>query len=112
MRIRAIAAATLLALAFAAGAYAQQATGSWAGVNPRNITFQPIDTSRAMRPGATDRAFRAPGQMRTTGIDRFFPKLNIATWPPKVANVFVLPQSSNQFQPNVPKGYNPFGQPK
>lgn len=112
MRSRAIAAATILTLAFAASAEAQQAAGNWGGVNPRNITFQPIDTSRALRPGATDRAFRAPGQMRTTGIDRFFPKLNIATWPPRVANVFVMPQTSNQFQPNPPKGYNPFVQAK
>lgn len=98
---------TLVFLAAMKGS-AQQGSAPWAGTNARNIQFKPIDTSRAMRPTAADKAFRPYSQPRTSPLDRLFPKLNIATWPPKVANVFVVDQKSNPYQPNPPKGINPF----
>lgn len=107
MRKILIVAGALLGITLVLKASAQQPGGFWTGTDPRKIEFKTIDTSRALRPSATSRAFHAPSNPTPTGIGRFFPKLSLGSWPPNRANVSVLDQKKNPFQPN-PKGFNPF----
>lgn len=77
----------------AAHGSAQHIGRAWTGADPRNIQLKPIDTSRAFMPGATDRAIRSATPMRPFTIDRFFPKFNVAPWPPRIANPFQFPKA-------------------
>ena len=105
------AAAALLALAVGASAFAQSA-GNWAAGVRRPMEFKPIDTSNAMKPFNATKAFRTTPQTRTFDFNRLFPKLTLASWPPRQAKVNILETKNNPFQPNPPKGKNPFEMPK
>jgi hypothetical protein len=81
---------------------------SWTGANPRNLQFKPIDTSKAMKAFPTNKAFHTPSPVKNTGIDRFFPKLTLGSWPPRQGIVTIADGKNNPFQPNPPKGVNWF----
>lgn len=107
-----ILAGTLLSITLVLKASAQQGGGSWSGTDPRQIQFKQVDTSKAIRPSAASRAFHSPSPISNPGINRFFPKLSLGSWPPNRANVSVLNPKQNNFQPILPKGKNPFGEIK
>jgi hypothetical protein len=79
---------------------------------PPKVKLQTIDTSKAMSGtnstvanNLTAPRARSP---RFFSMGNFFPTISLASWPPKVPNVFQLPQKENPYQPNPPKGTNPF----
>jgi hypothetical protein len=82
---------------------------SFNGVNPRNLNFQvPASTSRAMR-SMNMRAMQPPagaGTVTPNLNNSFRPNLALGTWPPKVANVFILKDSP--YQPPLPNPKNNF----
>lgn len=81
--------------------------GAWSGTDPRKIQFKTIDTSKAMKPPNTSKAFHAMSPTTGPNVNHFFPKLSLGSWPPKTANVSVLDQKKNVYQPK-PVGVNPF----
>lgn len=97
----------VLALTFSLKGFAQQKSSFWSGTDPRKVQFKQIDTTKAIRPSSATSAFHAPPKLKATGVDRFFPKLSLGSWPPGRATVSVLDPKANPFQPN-PKGFNPF----
>lgn len=82
--------------------------GSWSGTTPRNISFVPVDTSKAMKPSANiAKAFHAAPTPSGPNLSNFFHKMTFGAWPPTRANVTVLDQKQNVFQPK-PVGVNVF----
>ena len=79
---------------------------------PPSLNLQPVDTSRAMSSvtSTTSNALTAPRTRspRFFSMGNFFPTISVATWPPRLPNVFTLPQGNNPYQPNPPGGVNPF----
>jgi hypothetical protein len=103
-----------LPLALTAPAAAQQSQGAvfmsnFSGVNPRNINFVPLDTTKAMKNLNVNSAFRTPQQSQSLSLSSLFPKFQLGSWPPIVPNTPVLSQKNNQFQPNPILGKNLFG---
>ncbi len=101
---------TLIVASMVAGAAAgQQNSQILTGVNPRNITFEPVDTSRALGQPNFTRNFRPlSGGGRFFNFTNFFRPISLGSWPPNRANVTVLPPYSSPFQPNPIRGSNPF----
>ncbi len=59
------------------------------GVSPRQITFQKVDTSRAIQPGFNiGQSFRPPKPPTTFSLSSVFPRITLAPWPPKLPNFF------------------------
>ena len=83
----------------------------WAGTRARDVKFVPIDTTKALQPRNVQ-AFHPVQQQRAFHLSNIFPKFTMPSWPPRTANVTVLDQKQNVFQPNPPKGFNPFDPPK
>jgi hypothetical protein len=79
------------------------------GVNPRNMNFKlPAATTRAMR-SINMRAMQPPAgtNLTTPNVSSSFrPNLAVGSWPPKVANVFILKDSP--YQPPLPNPKNNF----
>jgi hypothetical protein len=48
---------------------------------------------------------RRPSGMTTFNTSKVFPRISLGSWPPKLPQVSVLPQSKNPFQPK-PIGIN------
>ena len=74
---------------------------------PKQITFTPIDTSKALAPQPSiSQAIRPPSSKANTpfNLSSVFPKISMPSWPPKTVQTSVLPQSQNIFQPTPPKG--------
>ena len=115
MRILSTAAAAALLL-FVAWPTAAQSPGTgnfFMGANPRNLTFKTVDVTRAMKPrGLTPGVTVKQPSLGLPNLTSFFPSFNLTnTWPPKrLGQPQVL--TKNPFQPNPPKGYNPFDPPK
>lgn len=67
---------------------AQQPTMStfMTGVNPQNLNFTPLDTSKALQPRSnTASAFRSPSPMRAFDLGRYFPRIQLPmSWPPTI----------------------------
>lgn len=100
---------TALTLAAGLPLPAQQGVSTFfTGVNPRNITMTPIDTSKATRAFDFSKSFRTPTQTKTFNLSNVFPKIHLPTWPPIVPSTPVLGKSQNPFQPNALAGRNPF----
>lgn len=78
------------------------------GADPQKLTFKPVDTSRALKQFNMSNTMHRPSQMSALNPSRLFPKFTLGTWPPKLAQVSILPQKQNPFQPKVPVGKNPF----
>ena len=87
------------------------ATSFFTGVNPHDMTFSKVDTSRALRPPSVNGAFHPPTQQRAFPLGNVFPKISLGSWPPRLPNVSFL-QGKNPFQPNPLRGVNPFNPPK
>ncbi len=111
--------AALVALALTIPATAQtgqtmsssQFFQSFNGVNPRNVNFTTIDTSKAMKTTNVNSAFRTPAQQKPFSLTNVLPKVSMPTWPPKIASPpAILSQKNNPFQPNPIYGKNPFDQ--
>jgi len=82
--------------------------GSWVGTNPRNINFVPIDTSKALTPSSNlAKAFHPAPTPSGPNLSNIFRKFTFGAWPPTTANVSVLDQKQNVFQPK-PVGVNVF----
>jgi len=80
---------------------------------PRNIKFEPIDVSRAISPSNVNRGFYRPSSsLMTPPKGNPFPKISMPSLPGPIPQTSVMPQSQNIFQPNPPKGINPFNPPK
>ncbi len=77
------------------------------GVDPNTVRFQPVDTSRAMRPGNLNSAFRPPPSPSKFSLGSLFPKLAMPSWPPRIAST-PIQTGPNPFQPNPILGQNPF----
>jgi hypothetical protein len=92
-------------------------TSVWGGA-PRNITFTPIDTSKAVGPSSNlSKAFKMPSATSATNkpfnLTNMMPSISLPSWPPKTPQVSVLPQTQNIYQPTPPKGaVNLFNYPK
>jgi hypothetical protein len=74
---------------------------------PKQIQFVPVDTSRAIAPQASlGQAVRPTSSKMTNpfNLSSIFPKISMPSWPPKSAQVSVLPQAQNIYQPTPPKG--------
>src|SRR5262245_26916429 len=103
MRLVTRLASLALVLCFAGAAHAQ----SGLFTTPRNLTYTPIDTSKALNTQVSaSRALKLPSQSNVANkpfnIGNVFPKISLGNWPPKTPQVSVLPQSQNIFQPNTP----------
>src|SRR5688500_11842899 len=108
-------AAALLCGAAAVGTWPAQAQDpgqffqTFNGVNPRKMNFQvPSNTTRAMR-SMNMRAMQGPTGAGTTtpNLNSYFPRsLAVGSWPPKVAEVFILKDSP--YQPPLPNPKNNF----
>jgi len=67
--------------------------GQASAVNPRQLTFTKIDTSKAMQAPNLSGAFAKPPQPTPIGLNGMFPKISLGSWPPKLPNVSILPSS-------------------
>jgi hypothetical protein len=106
----ALAAMTLTIPASAQTMSSSQFFQGFNGVNPRNVTFSAIDTTKAMQTMNVNSAFRPSAQQKPFNLTNILPKVSMPSWPPKVATPTILPQKSNPFQPNPIYGKNPFDQ--
>ncbi len=106
-----VVAASVALLSEARGQQYRQAQEFMTGVNPHQLTFRPIDTSRALRPSSQASTFYQP-KVKPFGLNTVFPRISLGSWPPKLPNIFVLPRKDNPFQPNPIRGRNPFDPPK
>ena len=102
---------SLLLFAAAIPAFGQGAGSFFTGVNPRQISNVPIDTSRAMRPTNLNRAFHQHASPQPFSLANIFPKMHVGTWPPVIPSVPILEKYKNPFQPNPLVGKNPFDPP-
>lgn len=101
-------AATLLVLAAAWPVLAQRPPTSFVtGVDPSSLRFQPVDTSRAMRPDNINSAFRPTPAPSKFSLGSMFPRMGMPSWPPRIARTPIL-KGPTPFQPNPIKGQNPF----
>jgi hypothetical protein len=99
----------ILVLVVAVPVIGQSSAGTFfTGVNPRNITNVPIDTSQALKAMPINNAFRTPSQTKPFSLGNLFPKVHLSSWPPIVPNTPVL--KTNPYQPNPIYGKNPFSQ--
>lgn len=109
--------AAALLMGSATAAHAQQASTFLTGVAPSAVKMKPINTSNALRPTSSAlNAFHRPSMsplFSASNMAKRIPtQLSLGAWPPTLPNVFTLPQSANIFQPNPPKGVNPFNPKK
>ena len=103
--------ASLLVVLALAGHASAQGSGI-AGSNifggaPRQIVSTPIDTSKAIAPQTSvSRALRTPSSKANFpfNLSGIMPSISLPSFPPKTAQVSVLPQSLNPFQPTPIKG--------
>src|SRR5579884_1325509 len=70
--------------------------------------FQPIDTSKALKPPSLSNFNNGGFRLRNPSLS--FPSLSLTPgrWPASGISSPVLTGSKNLFQPNPPKGLNPF----
>ena len=111
----AIGAAVFLAQANPVVAQAQVSPGAqfmsnFNGVNPRNVPLPVLDASKAMKNLNINSAFKTPATTKPFSLSNVFPKINLPTFPPKVATTPILSQQMNPYQPTRPVGVNLFGQ--
>jgi len=89
MRTGWIALGLMVGLGLAAPALAQQNLGSaqvqsmFTGVNPRNITFTPIDTSKAFKQ-LNSQVIRFPSSQPPFSLSNLFRSMPILSWPPRL----------------------------
>lgn len=89
------------------------ANSFFTGVNPRNIQSKNlVQPGKALKNYNVTSALRPQPKPSVFNVGRVFPKISLASWPPTVPTVGILNQKSNPFQPNPPKGINPFDPPK
>jgi len=102
MRIFALA----IVLLTTASAQAQVGGANVWGGTPRSLNFTPVDTSRAIGASNLNTAFRPPSAAtnKPFNLGSLMPNITMPSWPPKNAQVSVLPQKQNPFQPNPIKG--------
>ena len=113
--MRILSGAIVLVLALSTQTTAQQTldpSSFLTGVKPGNLQFKPINTGTAIKPLGLNSAFPAQRQQSAFGLGKVFPKISLGSWPPKLAQSPLLPQTSNVFQPSPPKGFNPFANAK
>ena len=77
------------------------------GMRTQTVSVKPMDTSRAMKPQTLSKYPRF-GPQKAMSASSFFPKLSLGNWPPKFPTPSILKGTDNPFQPNPPKGHNPF----
>ncbi len=85
--------------------------------SPPTLNIKPLDATNSLVKSNSALNIGAPmsklsGTRNSFGLGNMFPTIAIASWPPKIANVFVLPQKDNPIQPVAPKGTNPFSSTK
>jgi hypothetical protein len=87
MRTGLAAVALCLCLGWAAPIWAQQPAASfWTGVDARNITFTPIDTSQFLKTYNASGAIRTPQQQKAFNLGNIFHSFSLPSWPPKLGS--------------------------
>jgi|SRR4051794_2170165 hypothetical protein len=74
---------------------------------PKQRKDVPVDLSKALAPHASFGQAVRPVSSKVNNpfnLSSVFPKISFPSFPPKTAQVSVLPQSQNMFQPSPPKG--------
>ena len=85
------------------------AASSFNGVDPRKLTFTPVNTTGAMHTLNTTNIVRTTNTaQQPSTLSKFFHGFSLPSWPPKPATTSILPQKSNPFQPTLPKGQYTF----
>ncbi len=111
MHVRHIVAALLVAASLGVIAQAQQRSNGWTGVNPREIKFQPVDISKAIKAPSAAGGIKITTPNVTAGpLNRFLHNYSgfSGLWRSVVPSTPVLATKDNIYQPNPPKGINYF----
>ena len=81
------------------------AASFFSGVNPGSISYQPVDTSRALTPKNLSPGYKPPSTSSSFKFQSLFPKLSLPSWPPRIPSKPV--SKGNSFQPNIIQGKTP-----
>jgi hypothetical protein len=76
------------------------------GMRPQTVTMRPRDTTQFMTPPQMTR-YPQFGPQKTVSATKFFPKLALGSWPPRLTTPSPTSVKNNPVQVTTPKVGNP-----